>query len=228
MNHLSLPLLAALSDQDRRLLLDRVVTRTLTRGERLYLAGDETGRAHILTSGVLKLSARDADGDETILLLAIEGEVVGEIAALDGLPQPLDAVAAVPSVTLGVDSGLLVGILERNPAAALLLARQMAQRMRWVGETALERTSSEVPARLAGRLIDLAELLGRMRGGVIEIDLPLPQHDLARMAGMCRESACKALRRFKEAGILDYKGRRVRIYRLESLERIKCAGGMGN
>lgn len=220
------PLLERLRNEDRRLVLDRGAWRHLTRGERLYLAGDTRRLAYILTSGVLKMSARDPEGGETILLLAVAGEIVGEVSAFDDMPQPLDAVAAVPSAALGINADTLVEVLERNPEAAVVVARQMAQRLRWIGETALERTSSEVPARLAGRLLDLAELLGRRNGGVIEIEMPLPQHDLARMAGMCRESACKALRRFRAEGILDYKGRRVRIYRLEMLERIKCAGRM--
>ena len=88
-----------------------------------------------------------------------------------------------------------------------------------MSDTAVERTSSEVPARLAGRLLDLADLLGTVRQGAVEMELPLAQGDLGRLAGMCRESACKTLRRFKSQGLLDYRGRRLRILRPDALER---------
>lgn len=226
MTPLSSPVIDALNDGDRRIVLDRLVRRPLEPGEPLYLAGDRKRRLHVVEIGLLKLSARTHEGDETILFLALPGDVVGDVAALDDLPQPLDAVAASPTVVLGIDSDLFVEILQRNPAAALELARQMGRRLRWICDATLERTSSEVPARLAGRLLDLADLLGRMHAGAIEIDLPLAQHDLGSLAGMCRESACKTLRRFKADGLLDYRGRRLRILRPDGLERIRCAGRM--
>ena len=220
----SSPVLDAMAENDRSLVLDKFVPRRLTSGDHLHLAGDRNRRAHFLVSGLMKLAARNLDGDETILFLALSGDLVGDVAAVDGLPQPLDAVAAMSCEVVGVDADLLVEVLERNPKAALLVARQMAQRARWICDTALERTSSEVPARLAGRLLDLADLLGRVHDGAVELELPLAQEDLGRLAGMCRESACKTLRRFKAAGFIDYEGRRLRILRPEVLERIRCTG----
>ena len=214
----------ALSERDRRIALDRMVRRCLERNDPLYIAGDRKGRVHLVAEGLLKLSARSPEGDETILFLALPGELVGELAALDDLPQPLDAVAVTPTTVYGWDSDLVVELLARNPGAALELSRQISRRLRWICDTTLERTASEVPARLAGRLLDLADLLGRIQGGAIEMELPLAQHDLGSLAGMCRESACKTLRRFKAAGLLDYRGRRVRILRPEGLERIRCTG----
>ena len=227
MSHSS-PVLDALSKSDRELVLDRVVRRTLSPGEPLYFAGDRQRRMHLVGSGLLKLTARSADGNETILLLGLPGDVLGDIAALDDLPQPLDAIAAVRTTVYGVDAELFVEILQRNPTAMLELARQLGRRLRWMCDAALERTSSEVPARLAGRLLDLADLLGRMDSGALEMDLPLAEQDLGSLAGMCRESACKTLRRFKAQGLVDYRGRTLRILRPDALERIRCAGRARN
>ena len=211
----------SLTPTERARLLDRGVTRTLEEGEILYLAGDRERRVHVVTHGVIKMTARDPQGTETILCLAVPGDVVGDIAALDGLPQPLDAVAASRCTVVGVDADLFVEIISSSRSAALELGRALAGRTRWVCDTALERTSSEVPARLAGRLLDLADLIGYVRNGSIEMELPLAQRDLGRLAGMCRESACKTMRRFKSEGVVDYEGRRVRILNPAALERIR-------
>jgi CRP-like cAMP-binding protein len=227
MDHVSSPILEALVPADRVKLLDRAVPKRLGPGEPLFLAGDESGRAHILMSGIVKLTARNAEGQETILCLVRPGELIGEVAGPPGWRQPLDAVAAGRSDVIGIDARLFVDALARNAEAAVELSRLMAQRARWIGESALERTTSEVPARLAGRLLHLAELLGRSQQGTVELELPLAQGDLGRLAGMCRESACKTLRSFKAAGILDYRGRRLRILRPDHLEAIRCAGRVG-
>ena len=220
----SCPLIEALAAADRELLLARTVSRRLERGEHLYMAGDREPRAHFLLRGLMKLSARTYEGDESILFLGLPGELLGEVAALDDLGQPVDAVAAVPSEVLGIDADLLVDVLERNAPAALALARQLARRTRWMCDAALERAAGDVTARLAGRILDLADLLGRIESGAVEFDLPLPQHELGSLAGMCRESACKTLRRFKKDGVVDYRGRRLRILRPDALERIRCSG----
>lgn len=213
-----------LPPRERARLLDRAVARRVAPGEILYLAGDRERRVHIVTGGVVKMTARSAQGTETILCLALPGDVVGDIAAVDSLPQPLDAIAATRAAIVGLDADLFIEIVSASRIASIELSRALAARMRWICETALERTTGEVPARLAGRLLDLADLMGAVRQGAIEIDLPLAQRDLGRLAGMCRESTCKTLRRFKSQGMLDYEGRRLRILRPDALERIRCGG----
>jgi CRP-like cAMP-binding protein len=149
--------------------------------------------------------------------------VAGDLGALDGMHR-YDCVAAAATEVVALDAGLFVEIVTRDPKASLELARSLADRWRRIAEIALERTTGEVPVRLAGRLLDLAELCGHMRGGAIEMQLPLAQEDLGRLAGMCRESTCKTLRKFKRAGVVDYKGRSLRILRPDVLEKIRCAG----
>ena len=214
----------ALCPTDRSRLLDRAVPRTLVAGERLYLAGHRLDRVHLVCSGVIKMTAADAEGRETILCLGLAGDVIGDVAALDGQAQPLDAVAVIGTAVLGFDANFFVQLLERNPEAGLELARALARRTRWIIDTALERTGSELAARLAGRLLDLADLVGRVRDGAVELEVPLPQADLGGLAGMCRESANRTLKSFKRQGVVDYRGRRLRILRPDALERIRCDG----
>lgn len=214
-----------LAPSARERLLARSVERHLTAGDILHLAGDRPDRVHLVVHGVVKLSLRDSEGEETILGLAPAGTVVGDIGAVDGRPQPLDAIAATAGLARGIDAQLFVETIFDEPRAALALSRSQAERTRWMTETALERTSGEIRARLAGRLLDLARMLGERTGDHITLDLPLGQRDLGKLAGMCRESTCKTLRRFKAEGVVDYEGRKLRILRPDSLQMMRCGAG---
>lgn len=227
MQHVRSTVLDPLPDPERRRLLDRAVERRLGRGDTLAFAGAPGERVHLVTGGVLKLVGRDAEGRETILGLCVPGGIAGAIAAIDARPHPYDYVAATATVALGIDAELFAEVIGRNPQACLALARLLTRRVRWLCDATLERTSSHVPSRLAGRLLDLAEMLGRQRGAVIDVELPFPQRDLGGLAGMCRESACKTLSRWKSEGTVDYEGRRLRILRPDVLSRIRCAGRGG-
>jgi CRP/FNR family transcriptional regulator, cyclic AMP receptor protein len=217
-------LLESLAATDRARLLERAVPRALGRGQSLYFAGEPVRRAYIVEAGVIKLSARNLQGRSTILGLALPGDIVGDIGALDGRPQPLDALAVTSSEVVGVDAALWLEMIGRTPSAALELARSLARALRYVYGSAAERTTGTCPARLAGRLLDLAEALGRTRTWGLELDLPLAQEDLGQLAGMSRESTCKTLRTFKRAGLLDYRGRRLHILRPQALEDIRDSG----
>jgi CRP/FNR family cyclic AMP-dependent transcriptional regulator len=217
-------LLESLAATDRARLLERAVPRALGRGQSLYFAGEPVRRAYIVDAGVIKLTARNLQGRSTILGLALPGDIVGDIGALDGRPQPLDALAVTSSEVVGVDAALWLEMIGRTPGAALELARSLARALRYVYGSAAERTTGTCPARLAGRLLDLAEALGRTRTWGLELDLPLAQEDLGQLAGMSRESTCKTLRTFKRAGLLDYRGRRLHILRPQALEDIRDSG----
>lgn len=219
------PVLEALDPAVANVIIERGVVKDIDRNDFLHLEGEPTDdRIHIVLDGVVKLSARDGEGRETILGLALEGDLLGDIAVLGTGSHPYDAVAAVPSSVLGVDATSFLDAVTSSPQAGRALASSLAERTSRIARAAAERSTSEVPARLAARLLDLAEMLGRIRGDSIELELPFAQEELGRLAGMCRESACKTLRRFRSQGILDYRGKRLRIYRPDSLERIKCAG----
>ncbi len=218
------PLVAALPAAEKRRLLDRAVPRRLERGDTLHLTGDDQARVHIVERGILKLAVCDHEGRETILALALPADVVGETAAADGYAQPFDVVAVTSCEVVGLDAALLMDVVARNPAAALELMRMFAARSRWIAATAGERTGTDVPARLAGRLLDLAELIGRMRSGTIELDLPMTRTDVGQLAGMCRESASKTLAGWQRQGLVEHNGKTLRIFRPDALERIRCAG----
>ena len=179
-------------------------------------------RVHLVASGVVKLLIVDAVGNESLVGLALEGDLIGDVAALDGAPEPYDVIAATDVTLVSIERQRFIDIVGADPRALLELAADLAVRVRAFGAAATEKGSRYVEARLAGRLLELANVVGRMRGGTIELEMPLCQRDLARLSGTSRESACRTLRRFKEEGVLDYRPGHLRIFRPDVLERIRC------
>lgn len=208
----------------RKRLLQGGCTKELSRGEYLFFRGDPARRVWSLESGVLKFCLSDEAGRPTLLGLGIPGELVGELAVSDGGGQPYDAVAAARCTLISFDADALMDFVSSSPTASQELLAQMAGRSRSVLDAVTERNYGDVTARLAGRLMELAELLGRMHSGTIEMEVPLAQEDIGQLAGMCRETACRALRQLKAEGVLDYRGRKMRILRPDVLERLRCGG----
>lgn len=222
------PVLDALTPHDRDLLLDRAVHRPAARNELIFIRGEHSDRVHLIERGLVKLVGRNRGGDETILALALPGEFLGEVSTLDRVGEPFDAVASSECLLLSIDGEMFMEVLARDGGAALALAEQIGARLRWIADTTVERTSSDVAGRVAGRLLDLADLLGREDDGILSVDIPFPQEDIGRLAGVCRESVCKTLGGFRRRGLVDYSGRRLRILRPDMLEKLRCRGRLGD
>lgn len=178
--------------------------RILSRGTILHLAGDPPGPVHLVESGALKFVDRDEDGRETIVGLALPGDCAGDVAAVDGRPQPYDAVALLHTV---------VAVLDPSAAEAVVTP-SLARRARRLAAMVHERSAAHAGARVASCLLDLAH------NG--ELRVPLAQGDIGRLAGASRETVCKELKRLRAAGAVAYRGRTLRILRPDVLERLRC------
>ena len=196
--------------------------KEIAAGTVIVVGGETSERVHLVTSGAVKLLIVDAAGNESLVGLALEGDLIGDIAALDCSPEPYDAIAATDATIVSIERARFLDIVSADPRALLELATDLAVRVRAFSAAATERGSRYVEARLAGRLLELANATGRMCSGTIELDMPLCQTDLARLSGTSRESACRTLRRFKEEGVLDYAPGQFRIFKPDVLERIRC------
>ncbi len=217
------PVLAALPIDRRTRLLERAVPRRLEIGEALWLAGSGD-RLALLIRGLVKLSARDTAGAEVILRLAWPGELIGELLPLDTPLPSVDAIAAAPSTALVFDVELAEAALRESPAAQSAQLTTLTSQLRGSYRSVLEHATADALTRLAGVLLDLAEVMGERHDDVIEMELPVGQIELGRLAGSSRETTCKGLSRLRRKGIVDYEGRRVTILRPELLRAIRCGG----
>lgn len=222
MSRTGIPLLDAFDATIRADLLDRAVARWIQERAYLHFAGQPAGSAHFVTAGALMLCARDSAGNETSFGLVLPGELVDEAGVIGAPLHEVDAIAAVGSHVIAIDAAALRAALCDSPAAALDLARSLERRLSWTRRAAQERATGTVAGRVATHLLDLAEALGYIRDGAIELTLPVDQARLAALAGSSREMTCRTLRRFKTGGVLDYEGRKLRILRPDVLELLRC------
>jgi CRP-like cAMP-binding protein len=77
----------------------------------------------------------------------------------------------------------------------------------------------DLEGRLVKKLLELADEHGRETEGVVEIELPMTQEDLAAMIGATRASVNKLLGWYEERGAIRRLGRRIAITDPERLRR---------
>jgi CRP/FNR family cyclic AMP-dependent transcriptional regulator len=210
--------LETLPEPDREVVLALGRARSWERGELLVRNGDRADSAIVIRSGLVKIHNSGPEGHEVVLGISGPGDLLGEITAVRDAVRSASGTAleAVAGVTISVPA--LRGFLADHPRATIALLDLALARLRVADARRLEYANSESLARVAARLVEVAERFGAADGeGAIDVGLPINQEELAAWSATSLESTARALRTLRELGVIETSRLRLRVLDLERL-----------
>jgi CRP/FNR family transcriptional regulator, cyclic AMP receptor protein len=209
----------ALAPPDAAALEVHGVRRSFARGHAIFHAGQVADRVLILRAGRVKVTAPSASGREIVLAFHVPGELVGELAALDGGVRSASMVALEAVDVLALAPADFQAVLDAHPTAALALARTLGRRLRDADARLMEFATVDSLGRVAIRLVELCERFGEPDGDEIDVALPLSQEELAGWACTSLESTARALQTMRSLGWIQTRRRAIRVLDLAALRR---------
>ena len=126
-------------------------------GTVLFSEGDASNRVVLLLSGRVKVSSFSEDGHETVLGFRGAGDVLGELAAIDGEEHLASVTVVEAGEALVIPADRFLAALAEQPGLALVLLRSIAGRLRDADRKRAEFVALDVVGRVANRLVELAE-----------------------------------------------------------------------
>ncbi len=212
------PLFRAFRQDDLQKISDVVKIQSIRKGDILFRKGEQGIALYLIASGKIKISVTSRLGDEVILSILSNGELVGDMALLDGMTRSADAVALEDSQLYVLYQDDFIAILMKSSTAIKALFSTLCARLRKTDKFVEETCFLNVSSRLARRLSEFAERQIKA-GEEGEIRIEMTQSELASMVGATRESVNKELRSMREKGIVKTVGRSVVVCDLERLKR---------
>lgn len=206
------PMFSTLSDEQLEALSASAVVEDYPRDLELFSVGEPATSFLLVLSGAVKVYALSADGREHILHLASEGDLVGEGAVFGQGTYPASAMTTRESTVARFDRRRLVEALRNDPEMALAMIAALSRRLREFVHVIEDLSLRDVGARLARYLLHNAQD-GRCR-------LPGTKTQLAAQLGTVLEPLSRALRKLKEAELIEEQGGVVTILDPEGLEGI--------
>lgn len=196
-------LLGRLSDRVAGALLELGGPVGYGSGEVVLREGGADGHAVLVLTGAVKVRA----SDEALLAVLSAGNLVGEMAALDGRPRSATVVACGPVTGRLIPQHQLLDFLEFHREVLVELFRVRADQVRWANELrrAMPHHAATRIARVLGHLV---RNHGSRTTAGWSLDLPLTNVELASIAGMKSRTAEKAFSRLRDAGIVMTSTRR--------------------
>ena len=170
----------------------------------VFHKGDPGDCLYAILKGQIGIHTSSEDGKVMMLNILDPGDVLGEIALIDGKERTAGATALRPSELFRIDRAAFIPFLERHPRLAIRLLGVLCERLRWVSENIEDAVFHDVPRRLARRLLLLAESYGQPTPAGLRITQPVSQENLASMLGVTREMVNKSLKALKSSNAITY------------------------
>ncbi|MFJ5666788.1 MULTISPECIES: Crp/Fnr family transcriptional regulator [unclassified Micromonospora] len=206
---------AFISAADWSNLVTSGVQRVFRPGDRLCRQDDSGDHVFVLLSGAVKVVRSEASGGQAVLTVRYAGDIIGDIAAIDGGRRS----ASVSALTV-LACRLLHGpdfrrFLERREVAAGF-TRYAFSRLR---ESDSQRTELAVLPVLQRVARALVRLHGAVATGPGRTTIDLPQHDLAELIGASRNAVVLALGVLRAERLIDTGRRCITVMDVGGLRR---------
>jgi CRP-like cAMP-binding protein len=206
-------LFSGLDPDDLRRLAGIARESSLATGHGLFEQGDESDGLYIIVSGIIRIYLTAEDTREATINLLEDGEVIGEMGLLDGLPRSAGAAALTDVKLIFIPREPFMSLLDSSPKLARSIILMLCERLRAANAQVDQAIFHDLRHRLLVLLQQLAIIHGHVEKDVAVVDLDLTQGTLAQMLGASREAVNKQLRGLAKEGRLEMDGPRIRVRR---------------
>jgi CRP/FNR family cyclic AMP-dependent transcriptional regulator len=213
------PLFRELDPKISDRLAAHATTKNVPRGATIFVKGDAGTCLFAVVSGTVQVTAASSEGKSAVFNQIGAGEIVGEIALLDGQPRTADAMALTDCRLMIIERRDFLPLLHDFPDVAIKLLELLCSRLRRTSEQVEDLMFLDLKGRLTKALLRLAQESGNGNG------IAVSQTDLSQMIGMSREMINKQLQAWVRDGVIEVERRRIVVLRPDVLARSAAADG---
>jgi CRP-like cAMP-binding protein len=193
--------------------------KTFSPGKVLFRQGDPDKVTYLLIDGLVKVTVQVENGVEGMLGVRIGGDVVGEMAVLNGRDRMATGTTCGDVVCAVIPGPAFLDFVSKNASMGLALSQMTGDRLYWADQIRTNLAAYEVDVCLSRVLLLLAAKHGWQTHDGIDIGIPLTQAEFGALIGAREVTVQRALRSLEADGLLRRGRRRVVILDRERLAR---------
>jgi CRP-like cAMP-binding protein len=215
-----IPFLAILPPESFQKVTTHFVTLSHPANQIILLENDWGGSVYFILEGWVKIRTYNLDGKEVTLNIIGQGEIFGEMAALDKMPRSTDAITLTSTVIGRIPAQDFVDLIINEPLAGMALAQLMAKRLRQINRRLQLREASST-SRVADAILFLVE--GQGKQGDQGTEIPnLPHREISSLSGLARETVTRVLTKLEKRGLIKRDADSLHIPDIPALESMIC------
>jgi len=204
--------LSHLSDIDRKCLMELGLRRRFANDDVLLREGDPSDHIMVILSGRVRVSTSLKNGREIIYALRGQGDILGELAALQNTVRTASVRGIEVVEVLQLSRAQFLTAARERPGIALAVAKSASGRQREAEKARVGSAAMDVNKRLANYLVSLLVERGRTEAEGVVVDTPLTQDDIARQLGVSRRSVARAFNLLRKRGVVSTGRKQITIH----------------
>ncbi|MGK4006677.1 Crp/Fnr family transcriptional regulator [Sorangium sp. So ce1036] len=194
--------------------------RPFEAGDVIFREGEPGTEAYLLEEGRVRL-IKKVRGAERSLMVLKPGDLFGESALLGGAARWSTAIALSRGVALTLDQGTLQNLVERNPAVALRLIKQLVGRLRDAEDQIEIMMLADTQSKVVNALLKLAQQ-SRGAGGAPPngASFAISPMELSTRVGLDVDTVKRAVQQLREGQYVRVADERLEIPDIDALRRL--------
>lgn len=212
------PIFADLDDSAIDQILKLGMRKVFKKDSVIFFENEADTSLFVIVEGQVKVSRVSDDGKEVILTILAESDFFGEMAILDGSNRSANVTAMTDTEMFIIQRSDFLNLLQAHPEVAVSLLVELAHRLRAADMKIKSLSLKDAEGKVATVILQLADDVGKIKNGTVEIERLPYQHDLANMAGTSRETISRTLHAFAKKGLVELNGSNLRILNYEKFK----------
>ncbi|GMR25398.1 MAG: Crp/Fnr family transcriptional regulator [Ignavibacteria bacterium] len=216
----SVPIFSDLSSNTLQKVSDLGSVKSYPKNSVIFSEEEDGSALFVIISGKVKVcrTSKEDVSKEVIFSILNPSDFFGEMALLDGLNRSASVIAMEDSQLFLIQRSDFLELLSNYPEVSIALLQELTQRLRASSMKVKALSLKDAEGKVATVLLQLADDVGKIKHGIVEIDKLPFQHELANMAGTSRETISRTLHSFAKKGLVELEGSKLRIINYEKFK----------
>ncbi|SFW27299.1 Crp/Fnr family transcriptional regulator [Chitinophaga sancti] len=210
-------IMESLSKEEMERLLSDMVEQEYKKGQIIFRENNPAFGIYYIKQGKVKKYKQDRNGNEHIIYVANEGELIGYHPVLAGSTYPDSAAALEDSRIAFIPRESFLSAMEWAPGLTKHLLSALSYEYSVLANSLSIVAKHSVRERLAISLIVLREKYKVSAQDTSDVSINISRKDLASMTATTEENVVRILKELKEEGIVGTQGRKIIIHDVKAL-----------
>jgi CRP-like cAMP-binding protein len=190
-------------------------------GDVVFAQGDPGDRLYIIASGMVKMSYRSPHGQEHLVTIMGPSDMFGEVSIFDPGGRMYSATSVTEVHALSLSRETIQALIADHPEMVDQLLRLFARRLAQMTNVLTDSILTDVPVRVARRLLQLAQRFGRRENDSVRVTHNLTAQEIAQLVGAGARTVDGVLRDFVDRGWIRLDGTSLVILDAEALAALR-------
>ncbi|MGD9976713.1 MAG: Crp/Fnr family transcriptional regulator [Bacteroidales bacterium] len=214
----SISVFKSLTNEEYELLNSKLRCNSYKKGDIIYKEGNKILGCYCVKEGVLKIYKTGIDEKPQIIAFAQSGDITGYRSVLSNEMACTTLEVLEDSTVCFIPSEIIFNLIKRNSDFALSLIQLTCKELDHANVYIKDIAQKTVKERVAEVLLMLSDTFNVDNDNYIKINLT--REDLSSIVGTATESVIRILSELKNEGLIELKGKKIKIADYKKIKRI--------